>query len=143
MSQTIARPRNTPPSPARLVRHILESPDLVLAVRQLEGRALARLIDAVGLEDAGDLVALASTEQLESVFDEDLWSGKALDSDPEFDSARFALWLEVLLDAGEATLVKRLCELPVDFVTLAVHRSILVLDIDALALDLSEFPEDR
>lgn len=142
MAHGIARPRRTPPSPARLVRHILENPDLVAAVRQLPAAGLGRLIDAVGLEEAGELVALASTEQLASVFDEDLWSAETAHDDPRFDSARFALWLEVLWEAGEGAVVERLCELPLDFVTLAVHRSILVLDIDALAVQMSEFPED-
>jgi hypothetical protein len=34
---------------------------------------LGRLIAHVGLEDAGELVALATTEQLAQIFDEELW----------------------------------------------------------------------
>ena len=38
---------------------------------------LGMLIDSVGLEDAGELVALASSEQLQGLFDQDLWRAPA------------------------------------------------------------------
>ncbi len=134
--------RYEPPSPARLLQHILEDRSLVAAVRELPAPALGKLIDQIGLEDAGELVALASTEQLERVFDEDLWSSERAGEDPRFDPARFAAWLEVMLEAGEAAVVERLCELPLDFVVLCVQRLVLVIDIDALAANMSEAGED-
>jgi len=47
------------PGPQQLLARILDEPELVRAVQALEPRALGRLIDHVGLEDAGELVALA------------------------------------------------------------------------------------
>jgi len=126
------------PSALRLVERVLESPALVAAVRELPPEALGKWIDSIGLEDSGEIVALASTAQLLGVFDEDLWSASRAGEDPRFDPKRFALWLEVLLEAGEAAVAQRLCELPLDFVTLCVARAVLVIDIDALGLELSE-----
>jgi len=122
---------HVPPSTALLLR-ILERPGLVAAVRELPGAVLGKLIDRIGLEDAGELVALASTAQLERVFDDDLWRADRVGGDEAFRPERFALWLRVMLEAGEGALVQRLCELPPDLVALAVHRLVLVLDNDVL-----------
>ncbi len=125
------------PSSGQLLRHVLERPEIVREVRELRPTELGKLIDFVGLEGAGELVALATTAQLERVFDEDLWTSARPGDDPDFDAKRFAVWLEVLLEAGEEAVVRRLLELPQDFVTLAVARSMLVVDIDALGVALS------
>jgi hypothetical protein len=130
------------PSATRLLQRVLESPALVGAVRELPPPALAKLIDSIGLESAGELVALATTSQLERVFDEDLWRSDTVGEDPHFDPERFATWLEVLLEAGEAAVVRRLCELPLDFVVLAVQRSIFVFDKDRLEMQLADDPEE-
>src|SRR5512144_1122618 len=103
------RPR---PSARALVSRILEEPGLAQAVRGLEPRTLGRLIDHVGLEDAGEIVALASTAQLTAVFDEDLWRSDRPGEDERFDAARFAVWLEVLLEVGERFAARKLVELP-------------------------------
>jgi antitoxin VapB len=68
--------RNRPPSSTQLLMRILERPELVLAVRELPAPVLGSMIDCIGLEDAGELVALASTE-LERLFDQDLWQAAA------------------------------------------------------------------
>ena len=125
-------------SPSTLLMRILERPGLVAAVRELPGAVLGKLIDRIGLEDAGDLVALASTAQLERVFDDDLWRADEAGGDETFRPERFALWLRVMLEAGEELLVRRMCELPQDLLALAVHRLVLVLDMDVLAEQLSE-----
>ena len=126
-------PRTRPAPPAQLLMRILERPDLLAAVRDLPAPVLGSLIDRVGLEDAGELVALASSEQLQAVFDEDLWHAAAPGEDERFRPERFALWLEILFEGGEGFLVDRLCALPRDLLTLAVHRLILVVDMDALS----------
>ena len=125
------------PSSTNLLLRILERPALVAAVRELPGAVLGRLIDRIGLEDAGELIALATTAQLERVFDDDLWRAERAGGDETFRPERFALWLGVMLDAGEDLLVQRLCELPQDLLALAVHRLVLVLDMDVLAEQLA------
>jgi hypothetical protein len=126
----------------QLLTRILERPGLVEAVRELPGAVLGKLIDRIGLEDAGELVALASTAQLERIFDDDLWRADGAGDDETFRPERFALWLRVMQEAGEAVLVQRLCELPRDLVALAVHRLVLVLDMDVLEEQLSPGDEE-
>jgi hypothetical protein len=125
-----------------LLQRILERPGLVAAVRELPGPVLGKLIERIGLEDAGELVALASTAQLERIFDDDLWRAERAGGDETFRPERFALWLRVMLEAGDEALVQRLCELPHDLVALAVHRLVLVLDMDVLEDLLSAEDEE-
>lgn len=131
-----------PPSPRNLLVRVLETPELPVQIRALPPAALGRLIDEVGLEDAGELVALATTEQLAHVFDEDLWRADAAGEDPRFDSERFLLWLEIMLEAGERVLAERLAELPEDLLTLALHRHLLVLSLDDLRAELEVGDDD-
>jgi Family of unknown function (DUF6178) len=127
----------TVPSRALLAR-ILDAPQLVRAVQALPPRALLQLIDHVGLEDAGEIVALATTEQLERMFDEDLWRSSASGADERFDPARFALWLEVMLEAGEAFAADTLADLDEELLALALHGEVLVIDLDELVLTAIE-----
>jgi hypothetical protein len=125
-----------------LLTRILERPGLAAALRELPGPVLGQLIDRVGLEDAGELVALATTEQLARIFDDDLWRADRAAADERFRPERFALWLRIMQEAGDDALVQRLCELPQDLVALAVHRLVLVLDMDVLAEEVSEAGEE-
>jgi Family of unknown function (DUF6178) len=133
MRHTIARRAGA----GALVDFILERPELMAAVRELPPRALGRLIDRAGLESAGEIVALASSAQLQRVFDEDLWLNEQAGADERFDAARFALWLEVLVEQGTAFAARTLAELDPDLLTLALCGVVLVIDIDALAQQLS------
>jgi len=129
-------------STAQLLMRILDQPELVAAVRELPAAVLGTLIDRVGLEDAGELVALASTEQLQGLFDQDLWRATAPGEDEQFRPERFALWLEIMSEGGEGFLIEQLCALPRELVTLAVHRLVLVVDTDALWREVTEPSEE-
>lgn len=128
------------PSASHLLHRIFDTPALVSAVRELPAPALAQLIDHVGLEDAGELVALASTEQLHQVFDEQLFHGAAGGDEERFSPERFALWLSVMSEAGDDFVARTLSELPADVLTLAVQSAVLVLDMEALSADLEGDP---
>lgn len=130
------------PTSRTLLAHLLDEPDLPARIQELPPPVLGRLIDRVGLEDAGEIVALATTEQLAHVFDEDLWKNDRPGEEERFDAGRFLVWLEVLLEAGDAFAARRLSELPEDLVTLALHRHVLVLDVDALAAEMEAAGED-
>jgi hypothetical protein len=138
LSHRIAQPRAS-----QLLSRILEQPDLVHGVRKLEPRAFHKLIDHIGLEDAGELIALATTQQLQQIFDEDLWRRERPGHDERFDADRFALWLEVMLEVGEDFVARKLTELPEDLVTLALHRHILVINLDELAVRLAARRDDK
>jgi hypothetical protein len=116
---------------------MLDTPDLPERIRALPGPALGKLIADVGLEDAGELVALASSEQLAQILDEDLWHSPRPGEDERFDAARFLLWLEIMFEAGERFVAERLSELPQDLLTLAIHRHVLVLPLEDLRRELS------
>ncbi|HTE55206.1 MAG TPA: DUF6178 family protein [Kofleriaceae bacterium] len=132
----------SPAQPRHLLHRILDDARLVESVHALEPRALARLIRRVGLEDAGELISLATTEQLTEVFDDDLWRSPRPGVDESFDAVRFALWLEVMVEAGEAFAARRVSELDEDLISLALHRLVLVIDIDRLAVEMADRGED-
>ncbi len=133
----------------QLLQHLLGEPDLVQRVRSLSPTQLTTIVHSVGLEDAGEVIALASTRQLLEVFDEDLWyvgrtgsdSGARLLEQEQFDAARFITWLEVLSEAGQAAVARRLTGLPFEVVTLAFSKLLLVLDMDALTEDVATSDE--
>jgi hypothetical protein len=125
------------PSSRKLLARVLETPELPAQIQALPGPVLGKLIGQVGLEDAGELVALATTQQLADIFDEELWHSAEPGQDERFDSERFLLWLEVMHEAGDRFVAERLAELPQGLVTLAFHRHLLVLTEDALRAELS------
>ncbi|WP_437624458.1 DUF6178 family protein [Sorangium sp. So ce1151] len=135
MTTTLARSTH----PRHLVARLLEQPGLVHLVQGLEAPVLTRLIRHIGLEDAGEIVALATTEQLKGIFDEDLWRSERPGKDETFDADRFALWLEVMLEAGEAFAAQKIAELDEDFVTMALYKHVLVIDVDRLGVQMTSW----
>jgi hypothetical protein len=125
------------PSSQKLLARVLEMPELANQVQALPSIVLGKLIEQVGLEDAAELVALATTDQLAQIFDEDLWRSARTGEDERFDSDRFLVWLEVMLEAGERSTAQRLSELPPDLLTLAIHRHVLVMSLDDLQAELT------
>ena len=123
--------------PHQLLTRILEQPELVHIVQNLEAPVLSKLIDHIGLEDSGELVALATTEQLKKIFDDDLWRSHKPGKDATFDADRFALWLQVMMEAGVEFAAQKLAELDEDLVTLAICKHVLVINIDAMAERMS------
>jgi hypothetical protein len=119
---------------------ILEQPALVQAVRELEPEALHALIRHVGLEDCGELVALASRQQIEEVFDADLWRDSAAGS--RFDPQRFALWLELLVDQGARLAADKVGELDEDLLVMALSKLVFVIDIEGLAVHMANRRDD-
>jgi len=117
-----------------LLIRLLEDPDLAPALRALPAPALRQVILRVGLEDAGELIALSTLEQLREVFDEDLWRSARPGQDETFDATRFVTWIEVLLEGGEAFVADRLAELSEDFLVFAVSQLVWILDVEILTL---------
>ena len=131
------------PSSTQLLARILETPDLAESVQSLPAPVLAKLIGAVGLEDAGEIVAFASPNQLAEVFDEDLWRSDRPGGDERFDGDRFLIWLEVMMEGGDSFVAERLASLPEDLVALALHEHLLVLDVDELIAEKRGVDEDE
>jgi hypothetical protein len=126
-----------------LLSAIVELPDLAGTIRALPPRTFAALVREVGVEDAGEVVALATTEQLVQAFDEDLFVSDRAGERESLDVGRFVVWLEVLLEAGDDVAADRIAELDEDFVAHALGGVLLVLDEDALRERLDEGDEDE
>lgn len=115
-----------------ILKSLIEMPELACTIQALPAQSFTAIIRKVGLEDAGELLALATTEQLIRVFDEDLFVNARAGEQEVFDGKRFATWLEVLLEAGDEAAARRIAELDEDFVAHALSTFVLVLDQGAL-----------
>lgn len=125
------------PTPTAMLARLIEHPDLVRRVRALPSQAFSSLVRQIGVEDAGEIVALSTTEQLVAAFDEDLFVNAKPGEREVFDTRRFAVWLEVLLEAGDDIAARRVAEMSEDFVGLAISNIVMVLDYEALLLRMS------
>jgi hypothetical protein len=126
-----------------LLNSLIELPDLANTIQALPAATFTALVRKVGVEDAGELVALATTEQLVQAFDEDLFVSERVGDRESLDVGRFVVWLEVLLEAGDELAADRVAELDEDFVAHALGSILLVLDADALRDRLDEGDEDE
>jgi hypothetical protein len=116
-----------------LLKTLTDNPALPAFVRQLPAPVLKRLIDHVGLHDAGDLIALTTTEQMRDIFEESLWETLIPGQAERLRSERFLEWLDVMLEAGAAFTAERLIELGDAFVVLNFQPLITVIDKTVLA----------
>ncbi|HXW04219.1 MAG TPA: DUF6178 family protein [Vicinamibacterales bacterium] len=120
-------------SPGRLLERLLATPHLAHLVRQWQPEVLHRVIQYCGLEDCGELVALATPGQLARVFDLDLWHPTAPGLDERFDADRFGTWLQVIVDAGVSGAASTLAEMDVDLVAAALVQHVRVFACAAIA----------
>lgn len=81
-------------------------------------------------------MALATTQQLERVFDEDLWRSSSPGADEEFNPERFGLWLEILFELGSSTAAEKIAEMDLDFVSMALSQLIWVIAFDDLRAEV-------
>jgi hypothetical protein len=112
----------------KLLKTLTDNPALPAFVRTLKAPVLKRLIDHVGLHDAGDLIALTSTEQMRDIFEESLWETLIPGERERLRPERFLEWLDVMFEAGPAFAAERLIELGDTFVALHFAPLITVID---------------
>jgi uncharacterized protein DUF6178 len=124
--------RRSRPS-GRLLDRILDTPQLARVVPQLRPEVLHRVIQHCGLEDCGELLALATPGQVTRLFDLDLWRAAAPGGDEQFDAARFGTWLEVMVDAGVSSAVATLAAMDVDLLAAGFVEHVRVFDYAAVA----------
>jgi hypothetical protein len=117
----------------RLLRRLLDRPDLPQRVRALPTPRLAALVEELGLEDSAPVLACASADQLGELLDQDLFDGQ-----DAIDAGRFLVWLEVLLEVGERFAAERVAALPADLLRGVLAQVVLVFDVDALALAIAD-----
>jgi hypothetical protein len=130
--------------PRRLLDRILDTPDLARVVPRLLPQVLHRVIQRCGLEDCGELVALATPGQLAAVFDLDVWRADQPGLDEQFDADRFGVWLDVLMDSGATVAAQTLAGVDVDLVIAAFAQHVRVFDPAAVSpsalMDDEEMP---
>ena len=69
-----------------LLDRLLETTDLARIVPVLEPRILQQIVRRRGLESSGEIIALATSEQLLRVFDIDLWESDEPGGEERFDA---------------------------------------------------------
>src|SRR5512147_1075016 len=121
-----------------LLKTLTDNPALPAFVRTLKAPVLKRLIDHVGLHDAGDLIALTSTEQLREIFEVSLWESLAPGQAERLQPEKFLEWLDVMLEVGPTFAAQRLIELGDTFVTLNFAPLIKVTDSSVMAEHLED-----
>ncbi|MGI9328912.1 MAG: DUF6178 family protein [Pseudomonadales bacterium] len=118
-----------------LLRKLVDHPQLPEIVPRLRTPALTALIAAIGVEDAGPVIAHTTTTQLQRVFDEMLWSSLTPESTERMSARAFAQWLQVLVEQGEGFLAERLQALGLQFCVAQFAQLTEVHDVqDTLAL---------
>ena len=111
-----------------VLARITDNAYLARAVPLLQPEVLHAVIAHCGLQDCGELLALAIPEQLSAIFDLDLWRATHTGADEQFDAGRFCEWLEVLVDTGPAIAAARLAKMDVALVIAGLSPSISVYD---------------
>ena len=111
-----------------LLERLLTTPDLAKIVPRLEPEVLYRVIQACGLEDCAEFVALATPEQLARVLDADIWRTGKPGTDEELDPDRFGLWLTVLMESGATVAAEKLAGLDIELVIAGLAQHMAVFD---------------
>ncbi|HVQ12269.1 MAG TPA: DUF6178 family protein [Vicinamibacterales bacterium] len=122
-----------PAEPQGLLDRILSTPHLARVVPRLQPEVIHRVIQRLGLEDSSEFVALATPEQLERVFDLDLWRAAGPGRDEQFDADRFGVWLEVLVEAGADVAAGKLAEMDPEIVTAGFAQHVRVFERGAVS----------
>jgi hypothetical protein len=133
-------PSLNPPSPSarQLIETVSSSVAAPAFVRRIDPHTLKSLVDDVGLEDAGALIAHVSNRQLLHLLDETLWTG-ARPGDPDrLSVAELLRWLDLWNGLGSGFVADKLYELGDDFCALAFSRLLVVSDFDMAPRVLDE-----
>ncbi len=120
--------------PRGLLARILDTPQLARVVPRLQPDVLHRVIQTCGLEDCGEILALATPGQLSNLFDLDLWRAPQPGWDEALDADRFGIWLHVLMEAGAAAAAEKVVGLDAEIVIAALAQHLRVFDVAAVAL---------
>jgi hypothetical protein len=126
------------PDARQLVRAMTESTALPAVVQRINPHTLKHLVDDVGLEDAGALIAHVSNHQLAHLLDETLWTGAKPGDPDKLSVAELLRWLDLWNGLGKGFVADKLYELGDDFCALAFSRLLVVADYDLAPRVLDE-----
>jgi len=97
-------------------------------VRRLPPETLQQLIRHHGLDACGELITSATSAQLASVVDLDLWRSAQPGREEQFDVDRFGEWIEVLVDIGDSEAARTIAALDKNLVAAGLSRYVRVFD---------------
>lgn len=116
-------------SSTKLMRKLLDHAGLPELVPRLQTPTLTRLIETLGVEDSGPLIAHTSTRQLQRVFDETLWHSLSPGAVERMEPQVFLRWLLVLLEQGDGFVAERLQALGLQFVAAQLQHHLGAYDM--------------
>ena len=105
-----------------------DSPQLPALIENLEPPVLHKLIQQIGLGDSGDIIALATTDQLKEILEIELWQNQKPGAAETLDSDQFLSWLAVWNEIGSNFTATKLFELGDDFLVLCLAKVIMVAE---------------
>lgn len=120
-------------APRSVLESLLDAPDLPAIVPRLAPEQLYRVIEQEGLEACGPIIVLATPTQLTQLADLDLWRSDRGGADAALDVARFAKWLEMLLEQGPPAAARTLASMDAVLVAAGIAASVRVLDWAAVS----------
>lgn len=129
---------NTSSNARTLMKTMTSSEALPALVRRINPNTLKHLVEEVGLEDAGPLIAHVSNNQLAYLLDETLWTGARPGDPDKMSVAELLRWLDLWNGLGTGFVADKLYELGDDFCALAFSRLMRVSDFDMSARLLDE-----
>jgi hypothetical protein len=115
-----------------LINRILSAPGLLEQVQRLPAPELLRIVNTIGIEDSAELLALASTEQLTRMVDEDLWQQEAPGQKENFRPDRLNAWIIALEEMGSEKAAAKLAEMDEEFLAFAFSQFLHAIDREAL-----------
>jgi hypothetical protein len=110
------------------LERILDTPNIEQVVARMQPEQLHLVIQNRGLEDCGEIVMLATPQQLRQIFDLDLWRSTQPGMDEQFDADRFGVWLEVLAEFGAAAAAQKIAEMEADLVIAGLAQHARIFD---------------
>ena len=119
-----------------LIDRMLGSSDLAIVVPRLSPELLHRVVQRCGLEECGELLALATAEQLAGVLDLDVWHADKPGLDEEFDAERYGVWIETLVEGDTRSAAEIVSRLDVDLVAAALAHHARVFDPAAVSASM-------
>ena len=129
---------------SRLLQTLRDDPAFPSLLRTLQPAALARLVERVGLNDAGDLMALAPIRNLLQALDESLWKSPLPGGADVFDADELVDWLEAWNEIGDEFVADRLAAMSDEYralclshlVSVGVHHTLAFLAIPDDEVDI-------
>ncbi|MCB1693633.1 MAG: hypothetical protein KDI19_12775 [Pseudomonadales bacterium] len=116
-----------------LVETLLSNPRLPAYIANLDSRTLARLVDEVGKEDAGELMALVTPSQMRELVETDLWQLNEA-REEVFDPERLFEWVAIWREQGGSFMAEKLAGLGEEIVSRALVPYIVVVDMEEIGI---------